>query len=223
MHRSLAGRISIIAASLALSGIAHAQYFDSSEREPGWNFGFDLIYQDATTLNFDGGTTAKLDTDYGLSFTFAYAYSAYLEAQVALDWTQIDYKANIITGTGTSISADGSYQAFTPRVNLQWNFLDAPITPYVIGGIGYGFIDTNIPNGRPATGCWWDPWYGYICSTVQPTKSVDGFAYQVGLGMRWDAFEAVSLRLAVERHWADFGSAGTAHVDQIKLGFSRRF
>ena len=43
----------------------------------------------------------------------------------------------------------------------------ATFTPYVTGGIGYAFIDTNIPDSPPQTACWWDPWWGYVCDTFQ--------------------------------------------------------
>jgi opacity protein-like surface antigen len=213
-------RGSIAAASLALSSVAFGQHTSGT----GWEAGLDVVYQASKTLHFDGGTNADLDSDTGLSVTFGYRYSAHLEYQFALDWSDVDYKANLVTGPGSSVSAEGSYQAFTPRANVQFNFVDQPLTPYVMGGIGYSFIDTNIPNGRPVSGCWWDPWYGYICGSAQPTKSVNGFAFQVGVGARWDVSDYVSLRLAYERHWVDLGSSGgTPYLDQGKLGISYRF
>ncbi len=211
--------VSFAAASLAVSSVAFAQ-----QSTQIWEAGVDLVYQGAKTLHFDGGTNAKLDSDTGLSFTFGYRYSAHLEAQFAFDWTNVDYKANLVTGPSTSVSANGSYQSFTPRANIQFNFIDQALTPYAMAGIGYSFIDTNIPNGRPVSGCWWDPWYGYICGSAQPTKSVNGFAFQVGVGARWDVSEAISLRLAYERHWVDLGSnGGTPFLDTGKLGFTYRF
>ena len=119
-------------------------------------------------------------------------------------------------------TATGSYQAFTPRINVQYTLLDRPISPFALAGIGYTFVDTNIPNGRPSTGCWWDPWYGYVCTTVQSTKTVDGFAYQAGLGVRWDVSDTSSLRLYWERNWADLGH-GSPSIDQIRLGYTYRY
>jgi opacity protein-like surface antigen len=218
MKSSIVRIVSYAAASLALSSVAFGQ------SATGWEAGLDVVYQNSKTLHFDGGTNAKLDSDTGLSATFGYRYSAHLEAQFVLDWANVDYKANLVTGTGSSTSVNGSYQAFTPRANIQFNFVDQPLTPYAMAGIGYSFIDTNIPNGRPVSGCWWDPWYGYICGSAQPTKSVNGFAFQVGVGARWDVTDVVSLRLAYERHWVDLGSSGgTPFLDQGRLGITYRF
>jgi hypothetical protein len=189
-------------------------------RDAGWEAGIDLVYQDATTLDFDGGTKANLSTDYGLALDFGYRINANLEVQFAFDWANVDYSAAIVTGTGNVVKASGTYEALTPRVNVQYNFLTGAVTPFVKGGIGYSFVDTNIPTGRPQTGCWWDPWFGYLCTSVQNTKSIDGFAYQFGAGVRWDLAYSSSLRLSFERHWTDFGNGGTQDVDQIKLGYS---
>ena len=206
----------LIAASVTLSSVSLAQ--------GTWESGLDLVYQNSKTLHFDGGTNAKLDSDTGLSVTFGYRQTPHIEWMFALDWANVDYTANLATSPSTSVSARGSYDSFTPRVNLQYNIMDQPLTPYVMAGIGYSFIDTNIPAGRPVNGCWWDPWYGYICGSVQPTKSVDGFAFQAGIGARWDVNEQWSLRLAWERHWVDLGSSGgTPFLDTGKLGFTFRF
>ncbi len=92
----------------------------------------------------------------------------------------------------------------------------------MVGGIGYSFIDTNIPSGRPSTGCWWDPWWGYICITVQQTKGIDEFVYELDVGGRWDFSDYGSARLSIENHWIDIGT-GSPSALQIKLGFSYRF
>lgn len=220
MTKSIVRIVSLVAASLALSSVAFGQHTSGT----GWEAGVDIVFQGSKTLHFDGGTNVALDSDTGLSFTFGYRYSPHIEAQFALDWANVAYNANIVTGPSSSASARGDYQSFTPRANIQFNFVDQPLTPYVMAGIGYSFIDTNIPAGRPVSGCYWDPWYGYICGTAQPTHSVDGFAFQAGVGARWDVNELWSLRAAYERHWVDLGSnGGTPFLDTGKIGFTYRF
>jgi opacity protein-like surface antigen len=222
MIRSVLGRLSILAATLALSTMAHAQYANHGSSGQGWEGGFDVVYQNATTLDFDGGSKVNTNTDWGLALTFGYRFSTHLEVLFGLDWADVDYRANFVLQTGGITQATGSYQAFTPRINVQYTLLDRPISPFAMAGIGYTFVDTNIPNGRPSTGCWWDPWYGYVCTTVQSTKTVDGFAYQAGLGVRWDVSDTSSFRLFWERNWADLGH-GSPSIDQIRLGYTYRY
>lgn len=214
--------LSLRAAAVVLAGFAFSVAAQAQDRDAGWEVGMDLVYQDSYDLEFDGGTTADIDSDVGLSFSFGYRFSPLLEVQFLLDWQTVDYEALIVTDPPGVTGVRGEYEAFTPRVNLQYNFIDGPLTPFIMGGIGYSFIDTNIPNGRPSTGCWWDPWYGYICTTVQPTKNIDEFVYQIGIGGRWDLSDSVSARLSVENHWPNLGN-GSPSVIQAKLGFSYRY
>jgi opacity protein-like surface antigen len=94
----------------------------------------------------------------------------------------------------------------------------------VTGGIGYSFIDTNIPDAPPQTACWWDPWWGYVCDTFQSTRNVEEFTYQAGVGLRWDVSPGYTMRLAYEKHWLDLGEATTTpDFDQFKLGIVFRY
>jgi opacity protein-like surface antigen len=221
MNTSLLRRLGIAAAGLTLSAFANAA---SSDREPGWEAGLDVVYQDAGTINFRGGSKINLDDDLGLSLTFGYRFTPRLEMHFAFDWADVDYRATLSRQLGSPTIANGTMESFTPRLDVHFNLLDRPITPYVMAGAGYSYIDTNIPNGRPQTGCWWDPWYGYICTTYQSTKTTEAFSYQGGVGLRFDFGSSGTLRLAYERHWLDLSNAtGEAAVDQIKLGFVFRY
>jgi opacity protein-like surface antigen len=213
-----------LAACMVMSSPAWAQY--SGARGPGWEFGVDGVYQDSADWSFDGGSSVRVDSDLSLTLTAGYRFNSHLELSFALDWQKADYDATIQSADlpGLSVDVSGDYESFTPRANVSYNFLDGSITPFVTGGIGWSFIDTNIPNGRPTTGCWWDPWYGQVCATVQDTRSVDGFTYQLGAGVRWDVSNGFSLRFAYEKHWYDFDNAsGTPDLDEFKLGVVFRY
>ena len=200
----------LLAASLALGSPAWAQY--SSSRDVGWEFGLQAIYLDSTDLGFDGGTDVRVDDDLGIAMTFGYRFNARLELQFALDWATVDYNLDMQSAIlpGTELNIDGELEWFTPRVNLSYNFLDGPITPYVSGGIGWSFIDTNIPTSRVEVGCWWDPWWGQICTPYQSTKDIDEFMYQAGAGVRWDINRSFGVRLGYEKRWVDFSNAESA-------------
>ena len=134
MRRSIIRFISFAAASLASSSVVLAQSGTPSTQV--WEGGVDLIYQGGKSLHFDGGTTADLDSDFGFSLYLGYRATPHLEGVFAFDWTNVDYKANLASSLGGFTVANGSYQAFTPRMNLQYNILDQPLTPFVMGGIG---------------------------------------------------------------------------------------
>jgi opacity protein-like surface antigen len=211
-------RIFFYAAALSLlSAGANAQ-----SRGDGWEFGADLLYLNGQDVDFDGGSNVDFDSDIGVSLYVGYRFSDKLEAQFGLDWSNVDYDATLVRDPIGSVGVSGEMEAFTPFARVNFNFIDGPITPFITGGIGWAFIDTNIPDGRPTTGCWWDPWYGYICTTVQDTHSTDSFTYNAGLGVRWDLSTGYSMRLSYEKHWYDLDNA-SPDFDQFKLGFVMRY
>lgn len=211
---------------VAVAGCAAMSSPAWAGRDTGWEFGVDGIYQGSKDLSFEGGSTASAGDDFGLGLTFGYRLNSNLEFEFALDWQKVNYDATIQSADVPALTANvsGDYEAFTPRLNVNYNFMDGNITPYVSGGIGWSFIDTNIPNGRVEVGCWWDPWYGQICVPVQDTRSADGFTYNFGAGVRWDTSNSMSWRLGYEKHWYEFDHAsGTPDFDQFKLGVIFRY
>ena len=198
-----------------------------ADRQPGWDFGGELLYQFSQDISFEGGSNASLDDDIGIALTFGYRFSPRLELTFGLDWNTVDYDINVAPGdalAGLGFSARGDLEAFTPRVGVNFNFLETDLTPYVTGGVGWSFIDTNIPDAPPQTACWWDPWFGYYCGTFQSTRSIDELTYNVGAGLRWDVSQALSLRLSYEKRWLELGDAtSTPDFDQVKLGIIGRY
>jgi opacity protein-like surface antigen len=219
-------RFSIGLALLLCSGVALA------DRQPGWDFGGELLYQFSQGVDFEGGSKADLEDDLGLALSFTYRFNSRFELLFGIDWNSVDYQADIAPAPvspggpvlGSGFSVEGEVEYWTPRVGVNFNLLEGDLTPYVTGGVGWSFIDTNVPEGRPQSACWWDPWWGYVCGTFQDTKSTDELTYNVGVGLRWDLRSSISLRLGYERHWLDLGEAtSTPGFDQIKLGVIGRY
>jgi opacity protein-like surface antigen len=214
--------ISVLA---VLSGLL-ATSAGAQSRDDGWEIGTQLIYQDSQNLEFDGGSTADLESDLGISVTFGYRFNSRLELEFGLDWNTVDYDVNVVSASlpGRSFAARGDLESFTPRVNANFNFLEGPFTPYVTGGVGWSFIDTNIPDEPPQTACWWDPWFGYVCDSWQSTRTSDELTYQLGVGVRWDLSPGYMLRFGYEKHWVDLGKAtSTPEFDQLKLGLTFKY
>jgi opacity protein-like surface antigen len=203
-----------------------------ADRQPGWDFGGELLYQFSQGVDFEGGSKADLEDDLGLALSFTYRFNSRFELLFGIDWNSVDYQADIAPAPvspggpilGSGFSVEGEVEYWTPRVGVNFNLLEGDLTPYVTGGVGWSFIDTNVPEGRPQSACWWDPWWGYVCGTFQDTKSTDELTYNVGVGLRWDLRSSISLRLGYERHWLDLGEAtSTPGFDQIKLGVIGRY
>jgi opacity protein-like surface antigen len=213
-----------LAAAVPFTSVAMAQA--DNVREVGPEFGVDVVYQLSQDVGFDGGSRLDLEDDIGLTLTFAYTFNPKFTLMFALDWNNLDYTGTLQSASVPGLSADirGEMETFTPRVNGTYYFMDGPITPFITGGLGWSFIDTNIPTGQVSVGCWWDPWYGQICTPYQPTLDVDGFAYQAGGGVRWDFADTFSATAAYNKSWVDLDRASSApDVDQLRLGFVFRY
>lgn len=213
--------VRIAAALLLFSSAALA------DRQPGWDYGADVVYNFSQDIGFDGGSRADLSDDLGIALSFGYRFNSRLELLFSLDWNNTDYDLHVAPGdaaAGLGFNASGEIESWTPRIGVNFNFLEGPLTPYVTGAVGWSFIDTNIPDSPPQTACWWDPWWGYYCGTYQNTRNIDEFVYDIGVGLRWDVGSTWTMRFAYERHWLDLGSASsTPGIDQVRLGFSARY
>jgi opacity protein-like surface antigen len=60
------------------------------------------------------------------------------------------------------------------------------LTPFVEAGLGWTYFDSNVSDSAPIVGCWWDPWWGYICSEFYSTYSSSEFSYGAGVGLQWN-------------------------------------
>lgn len=210
---------------VALAGLLSAQAAAQSRGE-GWEAGAQLIYQDGQDIGFNGGTSVSLDDDFGVAVAIAYRFNDKLEVEFGIDWSKIDYDVSVVSASvpGLGFTSRGDLEALTPYATANFNFMQGPLTPYVSAGIGWSFIDTNIPDAPPRNVCWWDPWFGPVCGTFQSTRTLDEFVYQVGAGLRWDVSPGYTVRLGYEKRWVDLSEAtSTPDFDQLKLGVTFRY
>lgn len=184
-----------------------------------WEFTLQPQYVDSKSVTGDSGSRADISGDWGFGIGFAYNFNNHLALGGELTWNEVDYRARIAPGAGnpgSSFDLTGTMETSTLRMNVTWNFLASDFTPFVTGGIGSTWVDTNIPNGP--TQCWVDPWYGSYCGT--PTRSDTYFSYNAGAGLRWDVNRNFFLRGVYTRQWVDVGGgAGSPAFDQYRVDF----
>src|SRR5688500_13107141 len=107
-----------LATTLLLGTLCSATAF--AEREPGWDFGGELLYQDSQGIGFEGGSSADLDDDLGIALTFGYRFNSRLELVFGIDWNEIDYDFEVIEDSALpgvqGFSGTGDLETWTPRV-----------------------------------------------------------------------------------------------------------
>ena len=208
----------VIAGALALLAVstfaAAVDMTSDRSREGRYEITLQPRYLASKTVDFGGGTSIDTDADLGFGMGFGYNITNKFALHADWSWASSNYQAKIAKtdsggiSTGTQ-TASGTLDSSTFALNLSYYFLDGPLTPFVLGGIGWTWVDSNVPSGLPQTGCWWDPWYGYICTSYQNTYTKDYFSYNLGLGARWDVIPGLFLRGSAGWQWVDLGRAGT--------------
>lgn len=217
-------------AALCMAGGAAAQVFGSPD--PGNRAGRWDVYGNVRAIlgeevTFDGGTRVDSESDVGFGLGFGYNFDDHWLLGGEFGWANVDY-------TGTLRSADdppgpdeaisGEYETLGVNANLTYHFLTGPLTPYVSASLGYAWVDTNIADGPPQLGCWWDPWFGQICTVFQDTKSDDGVTYGIGAGVRWEFARGWFGRVGYDERFVDIGKAnGTPGFGSVRFDVGTRF
>jgi opacity protein-like surface antigen len=205
----------VLAAVLVLPSLVRAQ---GSSRAGTLEFILPITYSPSTSFDGEGGSSAKLNSDLGMGLGLGYNINDHLQLGGLITWSSRSYNATLINTDGTSRNGSGTMDSATIGLNATYFFMPSGFTPFVTGGIGSTFTDSNIPTGPGSTQCWWDPWYGYICNSYTPTKTQTAFSYTAGVGVRFDINRIFSLQGSYNKMWIDY-SKGTPEIDGWKIDF----
>jgi opacity protein-like surface antigen len=203
----------------------------------GWDFGgapqqagrwealAGINYSGTTDIDFEGGTTAEVKNSFGFLAGGAYNFTDRIRLGGTFRYDSKDYDANVVgDAPGEVYAIEGSMDTMSVMLEAAYTFMTGPVKPYLTGGVGWAWVDTNIASAPPEIGCWWHPWWGYVCTTWQDTRTVDGLAYEVGIGMRYDFSDALAADAAYRMRWMDFENAtGSPSTDTLQLSLVWKF
>ena len=114
-------------------------------------------FTNGESYTFEGGSNAKTDTGYNLTLGYAFNFDQHKALGVEFVWGNQDYRANVVGDGGQQVSVTGSLETWTVRFFGTYNFMEGNFTPFVTGGLGWTYLDTNIPTGLPQNVCWYYP------------------------------------------------------------------
>jgi opacity protein-like surface antigen len=199
---------------IALPGIADAQ----SRRADSWDVSVSAVFQESKGIGGDGGSSLEVDSETGFGINFAYNYSSKLAFGVDFEFLEPDYTAVLVDENGVlpDIVVDHKISQFNGRIKGSYNFIDGPFTPFLEAGFGWSYFDSNVVDGPPTTGCWWHPWWGYICTNYYSTFSDTLFSYGVGAGLRYD-FAGGTFIKASYNYW-ELDGMGEANDSGFEAG-----
>jgi len=220
----------LIAALLALivSPLAWSQgafRYGPDERAGEWNLSLMAVYQGEESVSGENGSGATLKDDWGFGFAVGYNFNNHLALSGEFTFLDPNYDYTIVPDEPNPTPETFSHQAsiFNAMLKGTYNILSGPITPFIDVTLGWRNIDSNVASGPPATGCWWDPWWGYICRQFWNTYSDNGLTYGAGIGIRWDVSRDVFLRASYSAMKADTGSSADPTFDMGRLEVGWRY
>jgi opacity protein-like surface antigen len=216
-------RLFLLLLLICLSSSVFAQRFHKQQNSYGnrdgrFEAGLVLAYQNSVSQTNEGGSELDVDSRLGWGLSIGWNWTSHINLGYRLTVINPDYVATIVPEDTAFPPQTLSYRAsrVSHQLNATWNFLDKPFTPYIQGGLGVTSFDSNVPDSPPSTGCWWDPWWGYVCNTTWSTYKKTAFSYNIGLGLRWDVNNALYFKGAYNKEWMDVDS-GTVSFDIFSL------
>ena len=221
-------RISFFALLIVISSSVMAQYdhprkklSKSGSRDGRWEGSVILAYQTGEDQSYEGGSELNVDSTMGWGLSFAWNMTDKWNFSYRYLSTSPDYQALVVPEDETEDTRiiEHEMSKSTHQFNVTYNFSRKAFTPFVVAGIGWTKLDSNVPSAPPGVGCWWDPWWGYMCLADWNTYDTSQFPYNLGAGFRWDINNMMFTKASYVREFLDSDS-GSVNLDTavIELG-----
>jgi len=193
------------------------------DRAKTWESSFQLSYQSGETLTGPRGANADFDNAVGFGFGLTYHINNNFSVGGDFSFSRPRYDATLVDENGQPFDLRARADIFTGQLRGTYHFLEGPVTPYIEGGLGWTYIDSNVTDQPPITGCWFDPFWGFICGSFFDTYSDTSFSYGAGAGMRWDITPDIGIRGGLSRLRVDLDRGGSSDLDLGKVELLWRF
>jgi len=217
-HRTLG-----LLASLILGSQALAQ--GAADRAGTWEAGFHLTTMSSASLDGPFGASLKLDDGFGYGFNGGYNFTNRFALMVDANWASPDYLATFVPdGPGLPQTISTQLDIATIQGKGVFYFLEGRISPFIEAGFGWSSVDSNILDGPPITGCWWDFFWGYVCRSFFETYTDTTTSYSAGVGIRWDLGPDLMMRGSLGTLAIDIDAQGEQpNIETIQFEFAWRF
>ena len=208
---------------LAVSVTANAQ----RDKSRTWEWSIAALYQDSKSMGSENGSSLKVDSELGLGFNVGYNWTDHFSLGVDFDFIRPDYTAILVEDgpvLPTTTEINHELSQFNARIKGTYNFLAGPFRPFVEAGFGWSYFDSNVADGDPIIGCWWHPYWGYICDGFYDTFDETAFTYGAGLGFKYQFAGDTFLKLSYNVWTLDgVGAAGDENISGARVEYGWNF
>lgn len=174
-------------------------------------------YISSKNITSSAGSSIDFDSTWGIGFGLGYNFTDHFALNFDIAWGSTNYRATTIDDNNNPVSYNSKMDSSSTIFTGTYNFSKRSFTPFVRGSLGWSYIDTNIPVGPPGSSCWWDPWYGQVCSAFIPTAILTDLTYGVGLGLRFDVTDGFFMRASYNKDWIEFDKASAQDFDVLRI------
>ncbi|MGD2052609.1 MAG: outer membrane beta-barrel protein [Gammaproteobacteria bacterium] len=195
-------------------------------RTGAWQVSLIPSFTNSQSIQSASGAQADINEHSGFGIGIGYNYSDHLEIDLDFGSGNANYSGTRVLddGNNTQEQYTGSFYTSHMNLGLTYNFMAARLTPFIKGNIGLTYIDSGIPTGDIASGCWWDWWGYYYCGTYAFTYTTTDLSYGADLGLRFDISNKIFIKGSIGKTYIDLNNTETPDFTQYKfiVGFSFR-
>jgi opacity protein-like surface antigen len=199
-----------VVAQAPKTGPANANRWGTSEFYLGGSYvsgGTNQLEDAPVTLNFDDDWNFILGGGYNLNDNL------YIGGEMS-------FASTSFTGigedpeTGEESRLNQRLEQWGLLVGIEYNLLKGPITPYLSAGLGFTYMETDVPGGDLELICYPGYWQWW-CYYAYPIYSDWFFTYYAGAGIRWDVNDRTVVRLSYKSNWIDASGLKTSPRQDI--------
>lgn len=214
-----------LAILLALPGVAAAQ---SADRTGTWEAGVKILDTSHEFVEGQGGSSLDVEGELAWGFFGTYNINEHFAVSGEISWSDPDYLAEfpidpLPGGSFTVLQVDAELDIWSTEFKAVFNLLDKSFTPFAEVGYGWTLVDSNIQDGPADTGCWWDPWWGYMCASFYDTYESTITSLTYGVGLRWDISDSSVLKATYGIREYNLDRAEDLEQDVFAVDFAWKF
>jgi hypothetical protein len=173
------------------------------DRAGHWETTLMVVNQGQGSIQGKAGGDADFKNDTGWGFSIGYNIDNHLN--LAWEFSHVDpkYTTTYLDDSNTTQTLTHTSDFYTNNLNLTYHILKGSITPFVMGGIGFSYVDSNVKDG---TGyCAGDSYWGWYC--YANTYNSTDWAFNLAVGIRADITSNAFVRGSYGFQKLDMGSS----------------
>ncbi len=218
--KRLSTRLTLAATIITLSSVM----IEANELRNGtWEIFLTPQFTDQTTFSFGNGSQADISSRSALGLGIGYNVNPNVELAILMNSSSGNYEGTRVHDDGTSEKFTSNMYTSSIKFAATYNFLEGDFTPFVSASIGSTYIDSGISTGEEITGCYWYPWYGYLCGPVDLTYTTVSLNYGASIGLRYDLNDQIFIKGSIGKDYLDIDSSNTADLTVYQFSIGAAF